>query len=162
MAQPGEIEQVVDQVAEAPAAGDDHGQVLPLLVGQRSHSTVKHGLADADDAVQRRAQLVRGVSEEFVLQRVCAQECLLSLLAQGDVPDNAGELPVLAAAADLAQRQLDREGRAVAALALELAANSDDPALAGLRYRARYSSWRSRCGEGMSRETLRPISSCAG
>ena len=101
MAQLREVEEIVDQIGEPPAARDDHSEVAPLLVAQRSGRPVEHRLADADDAVQRRAQLVRGVGQELVLQRVGPQQGLLGLLASGDVADDAGEASS-SIAADLA------------------------------------------------------------
>ena len=129
VAQLGEVEKVVDQIGETAATGHDHRQIAPLLVAQRPRRPVDHRLADADDAVQRRAQLVRGVGQELVLQRVGPQQRLLGLLASGDVADDAGEASS-SVPADLAQRELQREGRPVAAQPLDLATHADHPRLA--------------------------------
>ena len=126
----GEIEQVVDEIGEPAAARHDHFEVSPLLVGKRSGRSVEHRLADADDAVQRRAQLVRRVCQKFVLEGVRPEQCRLCLLARSDVANDAGKAWAVAAA-HFADRQLHRERRAVPAQAFELAADADDPRLAG-------------------------------
>ena len=67
------------------------------------------------------------------MDQLCLQflEPELILLLGGEIPDEAGEQP-LPVFTGLANRQLHREGRAVAALADHDAAEADDPALAGL------------------------------
>jgi hypothetical protein len=132
VAQLREIEQVVHEVGEPPSTGDDHEQIAPLLFIQSAGGAVQHRLADADDAIQRRAQVVRSVGQELVLDGVGAPERLLRLLAGRDVPDDAGERAP-SRHGRLAERQLQGEGRAVPAQALQLAARTHDAGLAGLQ-----------------------------
>ena len=130
MPQLGEIEQVVDEIGEPAAARHDHFEIPALLVAKRSGRSVEHRLADADDAAERRAQLVRRVCQELVLEGVRPEQCRLGLLAGSDVANDAGKTWAIAAA-HFADRQLHRERRAVPPQAFEFAADADDPRLAG-------------------------------
>ena len=85
MAELGEVEDVIDEVCETTGAGAHHFHVLPLRGGQRTSGTFDQRFSDADDAVERSAQLVRGVGEETVLHRVGVREGLAGLLLLGVV-----------------------------------------------------------------------------
>jgi hypothetical protein len=53
-----QIQHVVDQPQQVPGACQHIRQVLPLLVGDRADPAIVHQLRKADDAVERRAELV--------------------------------------------------------------------------------------------------------
>jgi hypothetical protein len=62
-----QVEDVGDQVQEVGARGVDRARELDLLVGEVALGIVAELLAEDQDAVQRRAQLVRHVGEELGL-----------------------------------------------------------------------------------------------
>ena len=74
----GEVEDVVDQREEMSARGMDVLQVLLLLLVELTEHAVRQDLGEPDDGVQRRAQLVGHVREEFGL--VPARDLELSAL----------------------------------------------------------------------------------
>ena len=59
------IEDVADQVQQVGAGAVDRARELDLLVGQIVVRVVAELLAENEDAVERRSQLVRHVGEEF-------------------------------------------------------------------------------------------------
>ena len=63
----GQIEDVADEVHEVGARAMDGARELHLLVGQVAVGVVAELLAQNEDAVERRAQLVRHVGQEFGL-----------------------------------------------------------------------------------------------
>ncbi len=77
----GQIQDVVDEGEEVPAGGQYVLQVLLLLVVELAEHALEQHLGEADDGVERRAQLVGHVGEELGLVPVGDLE-LLGLLAQ--------------------------------------------------------------------------------
>ena len=82
-----QIEHVVDQLQQVPGAGEDVAEVLPVLRRDRPDLAVVHQLGEADDRVERRAQLVRHVGEELALEPVGllhprASSCLRSVMSR--------------------------------------------------------------------------------
>ena len=65
-----EIEHVVDELEQVVALVEDVAQVLLVVGGDRPDLPVVHELREADDRVERRAQLVRHVGEELALEAV--------------------------------------------------------------------------------------------
>ncbi len=65
----GEIEHVVDQLQEVPAAAQHVAEEILLLLLEGAHLFVVEQLGEADDGVERRAQLVRHVGQELRLVR---------------------------------------------------------------------------------------------
>ena len=76
----GQVEDVVDELQEMPGAGEDVAEELLVLGGDRPHLAVVHELGEADDAVQRRAELVRHVRQELALEPVGLLQPLVLLL----------------------------------------------------------------------------------
>ena len=64
----GQVEHVVDQAQQVVAAAADVAQELLMLGRCHRHSARVQQLGEADDRVQRRAQLMRHVGEELALQ----------------------------------------------------------------------------------------------
>ncbi len=64
----GEVEHVVDEREQVPAAGVDVADVLHLPVVQGAEELLLEQLGEADDRVERRAQLVRHAGEEAGLR----------------------------------------------------------------------------------------------
>ncbi len=106
----GEVEDVVDQLQEVLAAGVDVLQALvPLVLGEL-HQVVLEDLAEAQDGVERGAQLVAHVGQELALQ-------------PGDLGDvGVGDLQLAGAVGDLLDlaplggveaRVVDGDGRLV-------------------------------------------------
>ena len=62
-----QVEDVVDQREQVPAGRVDVLQVVVLLVVEVAEQALEQHLGEADDRVERRAQLVRHVGEEFGL-----------------------------------------------------------------------------------------------
>src|SRR5437867_1158409 len=60
-----EVEDVVDQREQMLAATEDVADEPPLLVGHLAQQPIPEHFREADDGVERRAQLVRHVGEEF-------------------------------------------------------------------------------------------------
>jgi hypothetical protein len=95
-----EVEDVVDEVREAPTARGDHAEVaLRAVVEVRLF--LEH-FRETDDAVQRRAQLVGGVREELVFEHVHAL-----LLFEGALRRLEGQLLL---AGDFALEEVDAVG----------------------------------------------------
>src|SRR5215467_13146037 len=90
-----QVEDVIDQREEMRAGGVNISQILVLLfVEIAEHALVQH-LGEADDGVQRRAQLVRHVGEElgFVLARRLELPTLhLDLAEETGILDGEGRL----------------------------------------------------------------------
>ena len=63
-----QIEDVVDQLKKMPCAFQDKRAELGILRRHGPESRVDHHLGEPDDRVERRAQLVRHVGDEFSLQ----------------------------------------------------------------------------------------------
>ena len=68
----GEVQHVVDQPAQVMRAREDVAEVLAMALGDDADAAVVHELGEADDPVQRRAQLVRHRREEVGLRAVGA------------------------------------------------------------------------------------------
>ena len=68
--EPGEIEDIVHQPGQPPAAVHDHGQIGTDPVRYLSRHTLYEGFRDADDAVQGGAQFMAGVGQKLVLELV--------------------------------------------------------------------------------------------
>jgi hypothetical protein len=79
----GEIEDVVDQGKQVRARREDGARVLDLLACQIALVVVGEQLGQYQQAVQRRAQLVRHVGEEFRLVAGAERELLRLLLDHG-------------------------------------------------------------------------------
>ena len=75
----GQIEDVVDQREQVLAAAEDVADEAALLLGHLADQAVLEHLGEADDRVERRAQLVRHVGEELGLHpaRVLELDVLL-------------------------------------------------------------------------------------
>ena len=65
-----DVEHVVDELEQVPRAAPDHPELLDLLRVQRACQTLQHDPGEADDRVQRRAQLVGHRGEEGGLQSI--------------------------------------------------------------------------------------------
>jgi hypothetical protein len=63
-----QIEHVVDELEQVARAGKNISQVLFLCGRERAGLAVVENFAESDDAVERRAQLVRHVGEKLALQ----------------------------------------------------------------------------------------------
>ena len=98
-----QVEHVVDQLEQVTRAREDVAQELLLLGRHRAHLAVVHQLAEADDGVQGRAQLVGHVGQELALQAVgllnLAILLLQNLVGGRELP--IGRLQVLRALKDL-------------------------------------------------------------
>ena len=103
-----EIQDVIDEAGEPPAAGNDHTEIASLLFAQRAGCPVQHRLANPDDAVEGRAQLVRRIGKKFVLHGVGPKQGLFCIFSNRDVPDDAGETK-LVTETHLAHREFCRE-----------------------------------------------------
>ena len=62
-----QVENVVDQAQQVATAGQDVPEEIALLAAHPAHFSVMEQLREAEDGVQRRAQLVRHVGEELRL-----------------------------------------------------------------------------------------------
>ena len=63
----GQVEDVVDERQQVAAGGQDVVEVLLLLVVELAEQPLQQHLGEADDRVERRAQLVRHVGQELDL-----------------------------------------------------------------------------------------------
>src|SRR5262249_56373398 len=77
----GQVEDVVDQVQQILAAGEDDVRELDLLGGEVSLRVLRQLLRQDQQAVERRPQLVRHVGEELALV-LGGKRQLLGLLFQ--------------------------------------------------------------------------------
>ena len=69
--EPRHVEHVADDVEQVLAAGEDVGAIVAVLFrAERTEGLAFHQLREADDRVERRAQLVAHVGEEFRLGAV--------------------------------------------------------------------------------------------
>ncbi len=68
----GQIEDVVDQVEQVPAAPQNVLDMALLILPEGAEAGIEEQLREADDGVERRAQLVRHVGEEFAFHRAGA------------------------------------------------------------------------------------------
>ncbi len=74
----GEVEQFIDQHEELHAVAMDGVDVIHLAAVQRPAAfIIEQQLAEADDAVERRAQVVADLGEEFGLALIDLFEALL-------------------------------------------------------------------------------------
>ncbi len=106
----GEVEDVVQQLQQVAARGADHARVLHLALGEVAVRVVLELLGEHEQAVQRRAQLVRHVRDELGL--VLRRDGELGRLL---LDEPLGLLHLLVLALDLAvlvgeQRRLLRRG----------------------------------------------------
>src|SRR3954453_13935627 len=100
---------------QMPAAVEDVAEELLLLFVERPRLAVRQKLGESDDAVQRRAQLVRHAGQKTVLGLVCAPALAvlplhpaLDSLAIRDVADRA-HYQRAAVRLQRAEADLDRE-----------------------------------------------------
>ena len=101
-----EVENVVDDVQQMGAAAVDVGGILPVaLIAQGAIELVPQDLGKADDGVERRAQFVAHIGEEFRFRPVGALRQFLGFLqlpfralAIGDIDHHAVEEFLLAVA----------------------------------------------------------------
>ena len=70
--QTGDVEQVVDHRQQMPAGGADAADAFALHVGQRPLGVELQHLGEAEDGIQRRAQLVAHAGDEFAARVVGA------------------------------------------------------------------------------------------
>src|SRR6266576_5914489 len=70
----GQVEQLADELQQVPPVARHGLEEVALDVGERSGVVRQQQLAEADDAGQGRAQLVRDVGEELILQATGAVE----------------------------------------------------------------------------------------
>ena len=68
----GDVEQVVDHRQQVPAGGADAADAFALHVGQRPLGIELQHLGEAEDGVQRRAQLVAHAGDEFAARAIGA------------------------------------------------------------------------------------------
>ena len=86
----GEVEHVVDELEQVPGAVDDtSSQILFLLRIQRTGLFIDQEFREADNAIERRAQLMRHVGEKLAFHLVGFLERLLEALAFRDVANGA-------------------------------------------------------------------------
>src|SRR5439155_9136756 len=85
-----EVEDVVDEREEMPARREDVLEIFLLALVELAEHALEHDLAEPDDRVQRRPQLVRHVREELALVTAGDLEgaaLLLDLVEETDVLD---------------------------------------------------------------------------
>src|SRR6202008_5116110 len=111
----GEVEQIVDQREQVLAARLYRLQLLLLVGVERPRQLHQQRAGEADDRVERRAQLVAHGGEEAILRQVGALELevlllqrALEALALADVADRARDERALLGL-ERAQADLDRE-----------------------------------------------------
>ena len=75
--QPRQVQDVVDQVQQVPAAGQDVARVVAHPLRRQRGRAVRHQLREADHRVQRRAQLVRHVGQQPSLVAADLQDALV-------------------------------------------------------------------------------------
>ena len=90
-----QVEQLVDQLEQMPAVAGDSLQEVPLLVRQRGPQLLsQQEISESDDAVERRAQLVRDIGQEQVFGFHHAVELGIQLLEPlGGLADLDGQAP---------------------------------------------------------------------
>ena len=76
----GEIQNVVDGREQRLGRARDGRKVFPLLLVQFTDARALEQLREADDARERRAQLIGHVADELALEPVCRDERLIALL----------------------------------------------------------------------------------
>ena len=121
-----EVQDVVDELQQVARALEDVAQVLLVLGRDGADLAVVHELGEADDAVERRPQLVGHVGQELALESARLLQAAVLLLPQvfqppavGDVPNRAGDQHALLGL-QRAQADLHRHLRAVLAEPVEL------------------------------------------
>ena len=102
------------------AAAEDVADEPALLIGQRAHEAVPQHLGEADDGVERRAELVGHVGQELGLHParvfeldVLLLQCLLETLQLGHVP-RRGEHALKLAVAIVERRRVVGDDRQLA------------------------------------------------
>ena len=91
----GQVQDVVDQRQQVPAAGIDVVQIVGLFRRDRPDQAVADQLAETDDSVERRAQFVAHVGQELALQAIEFLQPIVGgayLFQQADVLNNDGEV----------------------------------------------------------------------
>ena len=76
-----QIEEIVQQGREPRALGADDAEVPATVL--RRDVALQHQVGEAEDAGQRRAQLVRDIADEIRLQPLALHEPLISFLELG-------------------------------------------------------------------------------
>jgi hypothetical protein len=72
-----QVEHIVDQLEQAPAAVENIAQVFFVIGRYRADLAVVHQLGEADDGVERRSQLVGHVGEKFTFQPIGFLDCVV-------------------------------------------------------------------------------------
>ena len=98
----GEVENVVDDVEQVAAARMDVGDVAAILLVGETALVPHHQFGEADDRVQRRAQLVADLGQELDLDPACLLRRVLGMSQELDTA--VGDTPHLA----LLEAVLDR------------------------------------------------------
>ena len=98
-----QIEDVVDQGRQARSAGDDEPELVTRLVAKWAAAAVEQRFGQAEYAHERRAQFMRGVGEELVLQRVESLQRTVD-------PHLLGQLPSVPVARGKQENQQEYDG----------------------------------------------------
>ena len=101
-----EIEHVVDELQQVAAARQDVAEELLVLRRRRIDLAVVQQLGEADDRVERRAQLVRHVREELALEPVRFLDAAVLQLELDRAPANLLDAAPLAQVDDADAQQL--------------------------------------------------------
>ena len=129
----GQVEHVVDQLQQVVAGLVDDVRMLDLLLAEVAGDVVAQLLAEDQDAVERRAQLVRHVGEELRFVAVGQRQLfglfaqtLLGGLALADIDDHRLYQAIFTTA-QRRQTNLQRNQPAIAVLAEQLAVTAHAP-----------------------------------